>query len=218
MGYSKKGIRMKINNFITSSVPIRNKAPQSSGAFGNLLDVPHTTGDEFYWQHQDQLQKSKLEFKLQEKISAKIPINLYAYLETNTPALAPTPLDNINPCASTIYFDTQSKQEVTDHTEPTLLNKVIRSQDSLPAVDTQKPTKTTSKTSTENLIKPENKFCQPIRKKHHLFIDQDQAELSLNLDDMKLDSKKELIQTFKTYLKEKGMILKKLIINGVNHG
>jgi hypothetical protein len=52
--------------------------------------------------------------------------------------------------------------------------------------------------------------------KHHLFIEEGDAELSLNMHELPAPAQKQLIQFIKNSLKQQGLKLKSLIINGVN--
>lgn len=60
-------------------------------------------------------------------------------------------------------------------------------------------------------------ISQPIQiKKHHLFIEGEQAELTVNLKDLNKNDQDELISLMKRHFKQKGLVLNQLIINGVH--
>jgi hypothetical protein len=240
MGDSKKGFGMKINEFVA---PINGQkllaSKQQQADFGQWLDEPsqkeaainwaqlasptqQSTGDEYYWQHQNQLQQSELHFDAQpiENQQQKL-----VSLSNNEPV-----------------FNAPIHQEVTEQT-------ALQQQQNNPIKNGVSPNSYTKKfaliiteleqaleqssvdnTNNNNKLSVDAKTeCQAIRvsrdtlnntmqfKNNHLFIQGEQAELTLNMHQFNKQEQKELIQMIQDHLKKKGLVISHLIINGVRN-
>ena len=200
------------------------KDSPSSSYFESLIHTPskQNSGDEYYWQHQDQLQKSSLRFDA--VITAK-----QHQIES------PLRQDGINNTVSVASILPKEGQNVeTIQAKAALENKLMAtSQLQMPTNTTQQdrlsakaifdePISKPLQSREKPLIKTENPSTyEPTHneelKKHHLFISEKEAELSLNTTELETQEEKELIPILKNYFKRKGFSLKQLIINGVHH-
>lgn len=176
--------------------------------------------DQYYRQYQGQLQQSQLTFAplqdLQGPLSrgnsplADKPIKL-AHIDESTATEIPT-LSIPPPSQATKLINNNPLVPVqTKELTPSkqLDSKLLSFVDQKPDLRKQ-PIK--HKGVEERGIAP-----TAILKEHQLFIDGQQAEFSVSTYKLKPKEQKELLQMVKTYLKNKGLLLKKLIINGVFH-
>lgn len=211
---------MKISESFLGQTLLNQTKPHGQSNFEQLINTPtkQNTGDAFYWQHLDQLQQSALRFDTRNLKSPK-PIQNQS-VDDETPIHQNT--------AQTVLQCVQQREEadsfrgnsIPQNTQLPLLqiNKHMPLQsphNGLP--DYIKPVLkpidkcfTHSISNTPSLLKG-----LPDSKKHHLFIQDNQAELSLNTEDLTPIEEKELIQLIQNHLKQAGLSLRHLIINGV---
>lgn len=185
-----------------------------------ISPTQQSTGDEYYWQHQTQLQQSSLHFdalpqnnQQQKPIIADTAAPVFATAakqETTTQAEYQPQLNGSN-------LKKESSNALLNKFAP-LISELAQAleQPTLPqdASNNKKATATNS-----NTIKLEkaslNRTIQ--FKNNHLFIQGEYAELTLNLHSFNKHEQKELMQLIQNHLKQKGLVLSRLIINGVNN-
>lgn len=214
---------MKINDQLISALNQGSPTNQTlKDDFERLLQSPtqQHSGDEYYWLHQDQLQQSALRFnvikmtkqqsepsitphqKMGHQMSIQTQLN---DMPNPRPTHQDRPVDNkIIPAPSTpIKPDVNNKRvEFTPKTVSNPLSQKIQL-NTINQVNAPKEIIDTSKK-------------QPITwKNHHLFIHDNEAEVTLNLQELDTNEQKKLIQFMKNTLKQKGLALSQLIINGV---
>lgn len=207
------------------------KLPQSQMGqpdFANWLDDKATTptkkntGDEYYWQHQSQLQQSDLHFDakpLEAHQSKYILSNdgdnsfdssmAHAQQEPTqsynkrSDSVQKTEPDNSYPAKVTSLL-IESEQLV----ESPLLSEIQTHQQMTTEATTESKTERTN----EIPLNPLTHF-----KNNHLFLEGQQAELTVNLNHFTKEEQKELIHIIQDYFKKKGLVLSRLIINGVKN-
>ncbi|MCL9682637.1 hypothetical protein [Legionella maioricensis] len=191
--------------------------------FEQLINTPtkQNSGDEYYWQHQDQLQQSSLQFNPQPianqskktKVLEKetIMYNPEGHLQiTNSPIR-----QNRYPFQYEKQNNTVLNTKVSQifrELEPKL-NPILMS------VETPETSQKTDEldqfkeiNAIDSLPYNPNEF-----KNHHLFIHNKQVELTLNIQNLAPDEQKEFTSMMRNHLKNKGLTLSKLIINGVEN-
>ncbi len=215
---------MKIDESLTLMPPqTPNKQQQDNLSFELWLNRPtkQSSGDEYYWQHQEQLQQCDLQFDSPLLINQRQQKNIMANQSQLTTPLATTekmdmpiescryevPTEVINqPC-----LNATEQPEISMQTE----------QKSFSMVMPYSPSNASSNISHRGQLEEikANKAPGTLYsfKNHHLFIQAQEAELPLNNNEMNAQEEKELIHTIKHLLKNKGITLNKLIINGVKH-
>jgi hypothetical protein len=216
---------MKINEqlALTTRHTSQNKQ-QDQLDFEQWITSPmkQNSGDEYYWQHQEQLEQSSLRFEPQPLVhqQKKPEQSISSEATIDTPTVTPSADSPVQ--QNCISFQPekncvkQSNAEVqfsiNIESEPELFKN------SLPAIEQSAPTKNDLSIQTKEMINPDlPQFNQYPFKNHHLFIKDEQAELTLNTKDLNHKEQKELTQLMKQHLKNKGLNLNKLIINGVQH-
>lgn len=231
MGYSEKGITMKITELI---VPTQKTSmnQQNQADFGQWLDdteqckqftnpEKQSTGDEYYWQHQNHLQHSELHFDAKPKMSAQ-PKQTAA--NPSEAAINPSTLMNsisgessytvFNAVQEPVHYNLCIKEATALMTE---LNDALE-QANTPYAFASSPYSLQATASAQEQNLPINNFNYPIDfKNNHLFIEGEQAELTLNMQHFNKEEKKELMHLIQEHLKNKGLILSRLIINGVKN-
>lgn len=227
MGAPKKEVSMKISDH---SVPSLNQNVQNNQKtqpdFEDWLKSPtkQNSGDEFYWQHQDQLQQSSLQFNHHPEHNQ----HGETVLEISTKQPQSTSLD---PKA---VIETEHIQQTTDFSKTTPNNRLIlhstelmRALTELEQNNSQPPvpeSNSASKIQASDALQFENTssvefkdLCKGPLKNHHLFIQNDEVEISLYAEDLNKEEQIELKHMIKLNLKNKGLSLKQLLINGVQH-
>ncbi len=212
--------------------PLTYMSPQTSNKqkpsphnldFERWLDTPtkQSSGDEYYWQHQEQLQQCDLQFDSQPLMSQRQQKNILVHQSQRT-----------NPL--TVLQTTDITIKNHRHNVPTkVINQpCLNVTESLEIImgETPKSSSTIMPYALNNASVniSNNERLEEIKanndtrtlytfKNHHLFIQEQEAELTLNNNEMNAQEEKELIHTIKHLLKNKGIILNKLIINGVKH-
>lgn len=196
---------------------------QSSADFEHWLNSPskQSSGDEYYWQHQTQLQHSELHFDAKPLPAAKteqmlpkqngpafsIPAQMWAPQHFELQNTLVTATDNTAPSYSPenkfapLMMELEQALEQSSLPLPMHISKL-----------TQDASATKATTSSSNSVTTTLQF-----KNNHLFIQGEQAELTLNLHTLDKQEQNELVQLIHNYLKKKGLVLSRLIINGVNN-
>lgn len=191
--------------------------------FEHWITTPtkQNTGDEFYWQHQDQLQKSSLEFERRS----------LSNLHTRT-GVCMEKQSIINDSKDVSAYS-ESETQITEQSETryttnpggnssclkSIMDELIKelSQVQLPiSGDSLTPNYRVRNTLNSNETKSfEQLLSKGSLKKFHLFIQHDEAEMSINTQELNQEEQLELIAMIKLNLKHKGLSLRQLIINGV---
>lgn len=177
------------------------------------------SGDELYRQHQDELQKSQLDFSAyyssmegsKKQTKTENPDGT-----TSKPFIINDPdsrvlVQHSKPSSSTVKMpDIACKSDI--HTVQNTISSSV-----MPTHSKHPKLILSANTVSKNAI-ASSPTQQAVFKKHHLFITEEEVELSINTQNLKPQEKKEVLNGIKAYLKEKGFILKKLLINGVADG
>lgn len=207
---------MKISDLAGASTMRReSNNTQTPSGFDALLFGTNTSGDEYYWQHQEQLQQSCLSFN-------RLNIEAHETLEQKGAQKTDEEIKNNDWNAPYITADKVMPDDAKHSSYTTVLplgtvNKQVleSAQKSIGLSTTQKPIDTTK--PEEQSQRSQRPYCAQEFKTHHLFIKEQTAELSFSEHRLKPEEKKELTQLIKAHLKRKGIALKQLIINGVHH-
>lgn len=190
-----------------------NDLPPTDDSFFKL------SGDEYYWQHQEQLQVSELTFDSTIEAQKK---RLLSKSYSNSPCPhSVSQVDNIvKVTTSSDLTKLTLKPQITQATyqplEPVNSFNAKKSNLTHCAETVQK---LTDKNINASALKKETLTLGVPQelKKYHLYRGDKDAELTLNTVDLEKKEEKELIDTIKTYLRKKGLTLKKMIINGAQH-
>ncbi|WP_347251594.1 hypothetical protein [Legionella sp.] len=182
------------------------------------------TSDEYYWQHQQQLENSALTFQsLLTEDKNPYPRSISSVQSTRVAVPASKPLEkrapdntyDLNPtlplqqAKSPINFEQNSYFIRPNQME----NKAFNAQEKYSDTPLANRDCANKKTSALTLNKVE---CDPV-KNHQLFIFNNEAEFSLNTTALDIQQINELIQLIKQWLTSKGIRLQHLRINGVQH-
>ncbi|CDZ77056.1 hypothetical protein BN59_01335 [Legionella massiliensis] len=176
------------------------------------------TGDDYYWQHQQELQNSALQFKPLTSINK---LNSQTLAE-NEPAtdrkLSKLVLSQefSAPIAKSETFipDYQIKIWTQEFSE--LINSVYDKSGQFSSCDSNEFSQEKLRPSAISEPLANKVFTRPlVFKNHQLFIRTNEAEFSLNSADLNKEQIKELSLLVKQWLSNKGIKLEHLIINGV---
>jgi len=214
---------MKINQ---ESLSVRQELLHSESkadkGFENWLKTPtkNTTGDDYYRQHQQQLQPCELHFGSQSSAAKKGPIELaLREIKTNSGSAELTHSEATCACRSVAQPDTRLRQS-----DPV----VFTSQEPLPLFENKtennRPIQDNSVLQFNETKVDETLFISQIKtwlapkkafKQYQLYIENKQVELSLNCADLNSSQKNEITSLVKDWLINKGLRLQQFIINGV---
>lgn len=202
-------------NAIMSKPLTRDPAP--SKGFDHLLQSPaqHTSDDEYYLQHQSQLQPSALRFNARP-VEAKIePVESQC---TKVAAIRAT-----RPCetvSATKAFQDEAKQPqqmFLSYIEQTKVIELIQkaTQPSIGFLDERPITPQTRQIPTaQTSARPYNIQPEALFKNYQLFIHNDLAEFSFNVIHLSTAQTKALQTIIKKWLTQKGLTIKQVLING----
>lgn len=226
---------MKINDVATwTNEQQPQSKKQNSDDFGHWLGeaddwgkqlmspTQQSSGDEYYWQHQSQLQQSSLHFDALPREDQQAPAII---ANTKTAAFADvaqhesTAPVKIQPQVNAPCPNRENRAAGTTKLAPIIyeLNQALE-QPTPPQNTSGKQQTTATNKQDEHIPWVNESLDRRIQfKNNHLFIQGAQAELSLNLHSFNQQEQKELIQVVKNHLKNKGLTLSRLIINGVNN-
>lgn len=191
--------------------------------FEQLINTPAKadTGDEYYWQHQDQLQRSDIQFQ-----SSTFDLKRKeAPAETFCSKTDPKPAQQASKQNERIPEEAidSHKRHIMSYRLPInpFVSKPLHasSQTTIACAAVHSmPTKNQERAMDKIKANSTSYPAYPkVFKTHHLFIEQHQAELTLKTQTLDPSEQKELKQLIKTYLKNKGISLKHLTINGVKN-
>lgn len=208
---------MKIGDLAgTNTIRRESNNSQTPSGFDALLFDTKPSGDEYYWQHQNQLQQSCLRFN---QLNIKTPDEA---LEQKDAHKTDESIKN-NDSKMPFINANQLMPEEAKHSSPITALTVARvnqhlldsAQKNIALGTSQKPIDAAK--PQEQTQRSQRPYGAQAFKTHHLFIKEQAAELSFSEHRLKPEEKKELIQLIKAHLKRKGIALKQLIINGVHH-
>ncbi|RUR18236.1 hypothetical protein ELY21_08385 [Legionella sp. km535] len=202
----------------------KNQTNQSD--FGDWLKTPtkQNSGDEFYWQHQSQLQQSCLKFENHSK-----------QVQQGETSLKTSEIDNVitAPYSTPDNVDVPMQSNTNNSKAPPLNRLKLQSTEfmrTIAALDQNgsqtpvpEPYSYSSKSAPDKSISEQPNSVDYTThntgqfKNYHLYIQNDQVELSLHAEDLNKEEQLELKQMIKLNLKNKGLSLKQLLINGVQH-
>ncbi len=215
---------MKINEQLALMLPqVPKKNLQDMLDFEQLINTPtkQNSGDEYYWQHQDQLQQSSLQFDPHPlAIQPKIKAVLENETIRNNPEVHLQILNN--PTQPNLYpYQFEKQNDTLLSTKVSQIFKDLE-QKITPIIMSVETANTPPKTDMLNQIKKINEMVSSPDnpnefKNYHLFIQGNQVELTLNIQDLDPYEQKEFTSMMKNHLKNKGLFLSKLIINGVEN-
>ncbi|KGP63302.1 hypothetical protein EP47_09220 [Legionella norrlandica] len=200
----------------------------SSDHFERWLNTPtkQSSGDEYFWQHQDQLQPSNLHFMNEPLIQQSMPTNI----EGKKPLTITKTVINVEKTVLPMpnisaYHQISAAQVLQPNTTQNISIPFILKKNSslcfLPFISTPQENQLNQLEKSEAIpkfITSDLSINQAESfKNHHLFIKDAQVELTLNTHNLKQHEESELIQMIKDNLKKKGLSLKQIIINGVTY-
>ena len=216
---------MKITEQSLFSVnQLSSKKQQDKLDFEQLIATPtkQSNGDEYYWQHQYQLEQSDIRFnpKPLEYINRSYKLTKDSLVKPSMVTDAVTDVAPIPVSPSQTYFNFPLETKDIPPQPAEELNMVInhlKKEVLFPYNETTTSCKNVPKIQTKEAYSPVLKSNEYCFKNHHLFIQGDQAELTFNTKDLDHQEQRELTQLIRLQLKNKGLILNKLIINGVDY-
>lgn len=214
---------MKINEhsapaFITKAAD--NNAPKED--FEQWMNNPagQNSGDEFYWLHQQQLQNSDLRFEslIQEQNNQPATADI---LKEQSTLL--NQAEFVKPVASRplpFIAEPTALFHPTDNSLRPLKKDPIhcsqkKNQQAIPSMPLLNINSKTHVPVTKEPKTPEHRAIPSPLKKHHLYIENQEVELSLNTQELNHHEEQELRQMIRLNIKGKGLSLKQLLINGV---
>jgi len=179
------------------------------------------TGDDYYWQHQHQLQQSALRFTPRACQAKKA--NLASAENVELPI---TEWIATNQCNSNVLGSTPSRQLENNAFSPTF-GPYFKVDQLITTVYTRLETperppecaiadKSLVKDNNTRVINKQLLLTSMTYKNHQLFINDNLVELALNTTQLSKQQTNELQQFIKQWLTNKGYALKRLIINGVS--
>ena len=216
---------MKISEqWAANTTPSLQKKQDLKSDFDHWIKSPakQSSGDEYYWQHQSQLEQSRVQFdSLAQVNTAKKQIVISGIKD-----------ENIRPsCSSADLMDNPLVLDFSTINDkiPNKATSVNTTPEAISPLNQTMPTNLVLEKATSTIINNENtaqveeinSFIQEhyhkFLKNHHLFIHNNQVELSINTHALTDHEKKDLTLIMKHYLKSQNLSLHKLIINGVEH-
>lgn len=217
---------MKISEQLPSSYN-QNRETRSNvtSDFARFIESPtgNNSGDEYYWQHQSQLQDSCLDFAT--KPGSK-ELKTFKVEPIGAPILTDIQGEF---CSSATKNLVTSQAESKPLLNANTMNNAVVSKPINSTVSAEQ-IKNIAFISANNTVRSNNSSEQhivnnasltaaaiPILKKHHLFIEDNEAELSISTGDLNPTEQKELTHLAKEYLQKKNVVLTQLIINGVTY-
>lgn len=194
--------------------------PDSSEAFANWLRSPckQNRDDEYYRQHQGQLQPSELTFKPATIEEHSSPVNLACpEIKISTPDILSVEVQSL-PVDETEKMTLPARQLPDCEYEPIIETRIAEPkipQHPIMYEDTKAPMKILCK-SPEKWPSSSAVFqFISSEQKHHLYTDKNEVELSMNTNGLAKEESIALQQTVKQWITQKGWALRQLIINGV---
>lgn len=215
---------MKIENQL--SVPLGQNLSaqhQSSPDFENWLcnsAKRNTGGDDYYWQHQDQLQQSALTFKFRMALSQDDDHNNHSLLASaEKTELNDSVITSNHPysCSQESYLSFDSKTIVVDQLTRDIVQCLSQQKDCLPTENTQanrQPNQQKMPAVSAECLQPALTKMLAF-KNHQIFIQGNQIELTLNTANLSKQEVQDLKKMLKKWMTNQGLVLKQLIINGI---
>lgn len=223
MGHSKEKAVMKINGsfeLINNNSCLYNNENHENFAQWLNSPIKEKSGDEFYWQHQNQLQQSSLRFNAALTNHHPLPThilssaNLLEKLQTCNQESEPleVSVNNSDGDAAVhpiLSLDNKAISNITQQVNQ-CLEQIPDARLEVPIKRNDHPRGTTKSTPVTREFK--QKF-----KNHHIFIKDYSIELTLNTHELNQLEQNELKELLTSGLKRKGYVLTRLFINGVTH-
>jgi len=212
---------------ITADFPGSNGAEKATkqpdpANFAPWLETPgkQNSGDEYYWLHQSQLQQSCLHFDGQVIMKKEQMPEQQKNMNDNFNSSNELKQRDLPLLHDPINYQTQKIDSINLHAKQSasIIKAVQQALDKDPiAIATYNSKYTIEQKEPAKTIKIQHDTTNTKRlfKNHHLFIAEEQAELTLNTHQLNQDDQKKLKQMIQHYLKNNGFSLKSLIINGV---
>lgn len=214
---------MKVTDFPTNSNRITSFVKQEPDAgFSHLLNLADkgTSGDDYYRQHQNQLQQSALSFKpflTKERLPLPLDSENALVLKKSSTAVH-VEVDSAH-TQHTAQTSLKLELQISEKNPQFLIEALIKDMESmmtswvsLPEVivkSTPQPLPIVQHIK-QTVVPPYRSF-----KNHQLFIHDKSVELTLNTTQLSKQQTYELQNFIKQWLAKKGYCLKQLIINGV---
>jgi hypothetical protein len=209
---------MRITEQYTTNTP--TKTPWSQQENNGFLH--HLSGDEYYVLHQEKMQQSALHFEsmhLSPKKHITPPSQLQEHEQprnaTESPNTSTQKESSIDEALTQkqpfCTFLCNNVKTIHDNTKPIVIKpspayiEYIKNNVIPDLMLADKDIETTHQTNLHHFV------CS----KHHVFIHNNEAELSINLHIIPAHEQKKIVQWVRQTVKEKNLLLKKLIINGV---
>ena len=192
--------------------------------FEHWIDTPthQYSGDEYYWQHQEQLQHCCITFTTQTSSLHQKEAEEIIELQPNVSHCFTLQASN-KLQSQCLYYSPTIEIQNTLFNAKDLKPDTNNSGTELVQVTGSNPVKNrmSQQTRSKNsiAINSEHDELPNTRslKNHHLFIEDAYAELAINTLDLKQKEQQELMRSLKYFIKQHGLYLKKLIINGVTN-
>jgi hypothetical protein len=212
---------MKITSFTTIYSRIQTPTRQQNTNFEALLQdkMPHNRqGDEYYWHHQQQLQRSALTFDAHDNQITPTYIGLKAQEAADIASIKQS-FNNTQDIAQTnrspISYTMKSAELTPGHLRIDKTTHQINLQH--PYIFDAHPLSyaNTSNKPVDKAPTPLMRFTTIRSKPYQLFIKDKTVELTLNTNAWSDKHRDTLKKTITTWLKQQGYSLQQLIINGV---
>ena len=212
---------MKImEQLISSAFKTSNNQNKHDVFFDTLMNAPvrNNNCDDYYRQHQDQLQQSDLKFSPMTMTPGKKPMaepveNSNArtnsqtdparLIQQNTKTLAEPDCALIKTSSSPMMSPERLNTTIKTLYATAVIQQENKLEDELPKNSRPNP-------ANINPVLPN----PMVFKNHQLFINNNLAELSLNTTQLSKDETRELQKLVKQWLSNKGHVLKQFILNG----
>lgn len=173
------------------------------------------TGEEYYWHHQQQLQHSALTFQASLKALRSTPPRLQEEVNAEKRELTSILQQESSCLGKKGNQDTKSSKS-TCQDNPHVDNKPqILANTVLPLAWNKKQIKNLNFEPKKQLKIILCFTGKPVIKDHHLFIQNNQAELSLNTGKQSKQQTRDFTQAIKQWLLNKGIHLQQFLLNGV---
>lgn len=212
---------MKIDSTLVNHLnQTSGTAKQGHSEFEHWLNTPakDATGDEYYWQHQQHLQNSELHFQHKEQNPKQQALELAQTNSSSSPMGIEEKIVELTKPKNNSTFTKQEEQSSALLPEFKLFisklldklesNNLVLKTELISVKDPEQ------ETSPQYLTRP-SLTQKPEVKNHQLFINDKEAELSLNTSQLEPQHNKELIKLVKSWFRQKGFYLQKFIVNGV---
>lgn len=192
---------------------------ETESGFDQLLDSPvkERTDDDYYWQHQNQLQQSALTFNpLASKARSPIIISDDAAITQEAPRVIVT--TNAEITHASIALDRYLPESTTPSELEVLqlfatIKTTLEPKGNPP--EGEITDQSTAKNTSKHVMSNQTLLPNALFKNYQLYLNDNSVELTLNTAQLSKHQANELQKLIKQWLTKKGYSLKQLIINGV---